>query len=96
MFIVMLTYIAPIEEIDALLPPHREYLKRHYAAGTFLASGPKVPRDGGVILARAGSRAELDAVLAEDPFAEAGVARYEVTEFLPGMTCPELEFLKQS
>jgi uncharacterized protein YciI len=89
-FVVTLTYTAPLERIDELIPEHVAFLEKHYAAGAFLASGRRVPRTGGVILARAESRAELDAILAEDPFAREQVATYEVTEFLPTMTAPEL------
>lgn len=96
MFIVTLTYIRPIEEIDALLPAHLDWLKRGYAAGVLVASGRKVPRDGGVILARAADRGALDALIAEDPFARGGVARYDVTEFTPTMTAPGLEALRET
>lgn len=94
MFIVTMTYTVPLEQIDALLPDHVAWLERNYAAGRFLASGRQVPRVGGVILAQAGSREELLAVLAEDPFQQAGVAELQVTEFLPTMTVPALEPLR--
>ncbi len=90
MFVVTLTYTAPLARIDELVPEHVRWLEVQYAAGAFLASGPQVPRTGGLILARAGDRAALDAILAEDPFARAGVATYQVTEFLPTLTAPEL------
>jgi uncharacterized protein YciI len=93
MFVITLTYAVPIEEIDALMPGHLEWLDRHYAAGTLLASGRRVPRTGGVILARVADRAELDAVIAEDPFAQAGAALYDVVEFTPTRTAPGLERL---
>ena len=90
MFIISLSYTAPLEEVDAHLAAHRDFLATHYASGTFLMSGRKVPRDGGIIVASAPSRAALDAVLATDPFARAGLARYEVTEFVPTMTADAL------
>ncbi|WP_406278809.1 YciI family protein [Embleya sp. NBC_00896] len=93
MFVITLTYAVPVEEIDALMADHLEWLDRHYAAGTLLASGRRVPRTGGVILARAADRAALDAVLAEDPFARAGAAAYDVVEFAPTRTAPGLEGL---
>jgi uncharacterized protein YciI len=93
-FIVTMTYTAPLEQVDALLPDHVAWLERNYAAGRFLASGRQVPRVGGVILARAESREELLAVLAEDPFQKAGVAQLQLAEFLPTMTSPELESLR--
>ena len=82
MFIVSLTYVAPLEEIDAALPEHVTFLENHYATGTFVASGRKVPRTGGIILAEADDEATLRAVLAEDPFARKGLATYDIQEFV--------------
>ena len=93
MFIVSLTYVKPLEVIDSLLEEHVAWLKANYAAGVLLASGRKVPRTGGVILARAESREALDAVLAGDPFYREGAARYDVTEFVASMAAPGLEAL---
>jgi uncharacterized protein YciI len=96
MFIVSLTYIRPLSEVDAVLDAHVSWLKQGYLDGLFLASGRKVPRDGGVIMARASSREALERVLADDPFARAGVARYDVIEFTPSMTAAGLEQLVES
>ncbi|MDH6137452.1 uncharacterized protein YciI [Kitasatospora sp. MAA4] len=93
MFVVTITYTAPLERIDALLPAHVAWLDGQYEAGAFLASGRRVPRVGGVILADAESPAALDAILAGDPFALAGAAEYQVTEFLPTKTAPALAAL---
>lgn len=95
MFIVTLKYLADLERIDKLLPAHREWLDGQYAAGRFVASGPLVPRTGGVILARGGDRSELESVLAADPFGVAGVATYSVTEFKPVKTAPEFAELAE-
>ena len=93
MFLVLLTYTASLEVIDSHLAAHREFLQRHYDAGTLLISGPKEPRDGGVILARAESAEQLQQVLAEDPFHQHGVATYQVLQFTPRMAAPELQHL---
>jgi len=45
--------------IDAEMRAHVAWLRTHYASGTFLASGRKVPRDGGVILAIGHDRAQI-------------------------------------
>jgi uncharacterized protein YciI len=83
--------VKPLSEVDRLIPPHVEYLKKHYAAGEFLFSGRREPRTGGVIVARAGSRAEVEAIIKEDPFLVEGVAEYEIVEFLPSMAAPDLD-----
>jgi uncharacterized protein YciI len=90
MFIVALTYTAPLARIDSFLAAHRAFLDEQYARGLFLMSGRKEPRDGGIIIAHAASRAELESVLRDDPFHQAGVARYEITEFVPTMTAEAL------
>jgi uncharacterized protein YciI len=94
MYIVTLTYLKPVEEIDALMSDHVAWLKRHYETGLFIASGRRVPRTGGVILARSGDRGALDAALAADPFVVHGAARCEVVEFTASMTAPGAEVLK--
>lgn len=91
MYIVHLTYVAPLERVDELKSGHMAWLDEHYATGVFLMSGRREPRTGGVIIAAAVPRAELDAILAGDPFGQAGVAEYEVVEFLPTTTAPGLE-----
>jgi uncharacterized protein YciI len=95
MFIVLLTYVQPLSAVEAHLQEHRAFLDRHYAAGHFVASGARVPRTGGVILARGLTRPELDDVLAEDPFHRAQVAQYEVIEFAPSKAAPGFEGLLQ-
>jgi uncharacterized protein YciI len=95
MFIISLTYIKPLEEVDALLTEHVAYLNEQYALGNFLASGRKVPRTGGVILARGASREEIETIITLDPFYRNEVAAYEITEFSPTMTVDELAFLRE-
>ncbi|XLZ72294.1 YciI family protein [Massilia sp. SR12] len=96
MFIITLTYLKPAEEIDQLLAAHREYLREQYANGMFLMSGRQVPRTGGIILATADSRADIEAVIELDPFNEAGAASYAITEFVPTMAVDSLSAFKQA
>lgn len=85
MFVVSLTYTAELVEVDKHIDDHLAYLDKYYESGHFIASGRKVPRSGGVILAHAPSRQDLDKILSEDPFSKAQVATYDVVEFLPTM-----------
>ena len=93
MFIVSLTYISEMSEVDKYLEAHIEYLNKYYELGIFIASGRKVPRTGGIILAQAESRSELETILNNDPFKINNLANYELTEFVPTKTIPELAFL---
>ena len=92
MFVVSLTYHQPIDVVEALTESHKDWLKKYYAQGVFIASGRKVPRTGGIILAKSIDREALDKILAEDPFN--AVADYSVTEFVPSMAIESVEALK--
>ncbi|WP_236789245.1 YciI family protein [Amycolatopsis sp. GM8] len=95
MYVVLLTYKAPIEEVDYLLPDHTQWLDRHFKAGEFLAAGRQLPRDGGVIIARHMSRAKLDAILCMDPLFAEHLATHQVIQFSPTRTAPELRLLNE-
>ena len=81
MFVVELIYKAALEEIDARMKAHMAFLKKHYASGHFLVSGRKIPREGGIILAVGKSRADIEAIMREDPFCKHGLADFRVIEF---------------
>lgn len=93
MFIVIITYTVSLEEIEIHLENHITYLKEQYKAGNFLASGRRIPRSGGVILAKTAHKSELELILKQDPFKQNDLADYEIIEFSPSMTCKELDFL---
>jgi uncharacterized protein YciI len=76
--------------IDANLEAHRRFLDEGYSAGYLIASGPRVPRTGGILLAQAPNIDELKDYLSRDPFNEAGVAQYEVLEFDPVKSDPRI------
>ena len=90
MFIISLTSPADLAQIEAHLEAHRQFLDRHYQRGTFLFSGRKEPRSGGIIIARAPSREAIEALIKEDPFHRHGLADYAITEFIPTKTAPAL------
>jgi uncharacterized protein YciI len=93
MFVIVLTYLEPLDVVERHLVAHVEYLKKQYEAGVFIASGRRIPRTGGVILARAGNRHALQEILKQDPFCVHGIAEYEIIEFSPSMAAPELSCL---
>lgn len=82
MFLIELTYKVPLDQIDEYLQSHVEFLNAHYSFGKFIASGRKEPRDGGVILATANDRKEVEAIIKQDPFYQHQLADYKITEFI--------------
>jgi uncharacterized protein YciI len=81
MFVIELIYKAGLAEIDAHMKAHMSFLNKYYASGHFLVSGRKIPRDGGIILAVAKDRREIEAIVQEDPFHVHGLAEFRVIEF---------------
>jgi uncharacterized protein YciI len=80
-FVIELVYKVDLAQIDAAMKDHVAWLNQHYAAGTFLISGRKIPRDGGIILATGRSREEIETIVSEDPFVARGLADVRVIEF---------------
>ena len=81
MFVIELIYKSELAEIDRHMPAHMKFLKKYYGSGNFLVSGRKVPRDGGIILADAASREEIERIVSEDPFVKLGLADFRIIEF---------------
>lgn len=81
MFVIEITYIRPLDEVERHIEAHRQFLKQHYDSGVFIMSGVKVPRDGGVIIANGHAKADIEAIMVTDPFAKQKLANYTMTQF---------------
>jgi uncharacterized protein YciI len=93
MFIIDLNYIKALDELDAHMGSHVTFLRKYYKKNVFIASGRKVPRTGGIILAQASSREEVENIMAEDPFIIHHLAEFTTTEFLTSQVHPSLKGL---
>ena len=91
MFIVNLTYIKPLDEVEKFLEKHIDFLNQYYTEGHFIASGRKNPRTGGIILMRAKNKDAVQEIIAYDPFYQNKIAQYDVIEFEASKYCPEFE-----
>ncbi len=95
MFVVSLNYIAPLDKIDACMADHVRFLRKYYAKNIFVASGRKVPRTGGIILALASSKEEIERIMNEDPFCKKKLAEFTITEFQTSQYHSQLKPLLQ-
>src|SRR5262245_11980723 len=91
MFVIELTYTAGLADIDASMAAHVRFLKKYYAAGNFLVSGRKVPRDGGIIMAVGSSREQIEAIAKEDPCYTRGLARFRIIEFRASQRATDIQ-----
>lgn len=91
MFIVNLTYIKPLDELEKFLEKHIDFLNQYYTKGHFIASGRKNPRTGGIILMIAKNKEAVQEIITHDPFYQNEIAQYDVIEFEASKYCPEFE-----
>lgn len=81
LFMLRHRFQKPPGEFEAAYKGHRAFLERNFADGHFIGAGPCVPWDGGIILARAADRAEIENVVGTDPLVGEGITIYEITEW---------------
>lgn len=93
MMLIELTYKADIATIEQHLTAHRSFLDRCYQQGYLLASGPKEPRTGGIIIALISDFRDITAIFAEDPFYIHDLADYKFTTFNPVKSHPAIKDL---
>ncbi len=84
-FVVEATYLVAFDRIKELIPSHAAWLQQGFEKGLFLCSGPQEPPVGGLVIARATSMADLQAMFEREPFNLAKVASYSFKEFQPVM-----------
>jgi uncharacterized protein YciI len=93
MYALISHYKRPLREVEKHVEAHRAWLRKNYAAKTFLISGRQRSGAGGFILAVPIERSQLDAILADDPFRQNDLADYEIVEVGPTMADERLSFL---
>ena len=91
MFVIELIYKADLADIDAHMKAHVAFLEKYYAAGNFLVSGRKIPRDGGIILAVGKDKQQIEAIVKEDPFHKHGLAEFRVIEFRASQRADDIQ-----
>jgi uncharacterized protein YciI len=86
-------HLVPFEQRSPeLIARHRAFLQEGYDRGAFLFSGPTIPPEGGFLVARAESLAQLHEMLAQEPYVQAKVMRFrKITEFDPVQHQPILK-----
>ena len=90
MFIIDLHYLALFDEVSVYMDVHLNHLQKYYDKKVFVVWGPKVPRTGGVILAFANTREEIETIITEDPFYQHKLAAFTITELLTPVHHPDL------
>jgi uncharacterized protein YciI len=94
MFIILLTYKKPLDQVDRHLGDHKAWVRQGFEEGVFILAGAQRPRTGGVLLATGNDRPAIQARVDRDPFLLAGVATVEIIEIAPSTLDARLDWLK--
>lgn len=93
MFIVLLKFSANRNQAGQFMAGHKDWIQRGFDEGVFLLSGSLLPGVGGVVLAHATTREQLQQRVSEDPFVAADVVNAEIIETAPSRAAAALSFL---
>lgn len=81
MYLLIVSYTKPVEEVAPSVPSHGEWVKKYFNEGIFLIAGPKKNKFGGAILVKSIDRAQLNKIISEDSFITNDVAEYQIIDF---------------
>jgi uncharacterized protein YciI len=93
MFLINMTFVKELSEVDLFTDSHREYMAKQYETGNMLFGGRKVPREGGIIVSKHNTLDDLMQVMENDPFIINKVATFDILEFEPVMRAEQLKGL---
>lgn len=83
MFLILIDVNDKQGKITQYINAHNTFLDKYYKNNIFIVSGPRIPFDGGLILANVESKLLLETIMKEDPFYENGIANFRIIEFTP-------------
>jgi len=83
MYLMISTYLRPLDEVDTVRPAHFEFIAALEARGLVLGAGRRQPPVGAIVLLDVETEEEAVAIFAADPYIIAGVADYEPTQWTP-------------
>ncbi len=84
------TYLSPPDVVNQTRPAHLEWLKGEVAAGRIVLAGRLEDESGAILITGDISADEAQAIVADDPYTAAEVARYELTSFNGAFRAPGL------
>ncbi|MGB3485821.1 MAG: YciI family protein [Mycobacterium sp.] len=79
--VLTLTYVKPLEAVDAVRPAHIEWINKEIADGRLLLAGRQESQQGGVLITGDISVEAAEELIAADPYSLAGLVNYERVSF---------------
>ena len=83
MYLMISTYLVPLDDIAKVRDEHLAFLEGLFAKGTLVAAGRQDPPVGGMVLLDVADEAAAREVMTRDPYVLAGIAEYEARGWAP-------------
>ena len=83
MYLMISTYLAPLDEVDEAREDHMAFIAGLEERGLVVSAGRQDPAVGGVILFDVDSEREAQELIAQDPYVVRGLAEYKATGWKP-------------
>ena len=83
MYLMISTYLAPLDKVDEVRDAHLGFVGELERAGVLVSAGRQDPPVGGILLLDVDTEAEARALLADDPYVRQGLAEYAATGWQP-------------
>ena len=83
MYLMVSTYLAPLDEVDRAREEHLRFIDGLEERKLVVSAGRQNPPVGGVVLLAVGTETEASALMADDPYVRRGLARYEAIGWQP-------------
>jgi uncharacterized protein YciI len=78
-YLMISTYLKPLAEVDAAREDHLNFVADLEKRGFSVTAGRQDPPLGGIILLDVDTEAEAQALIADDPYVQRGLAAYTAT-----------------
>jgi uncharacterized protein YciI len=88
--VLTLDYLQPLDVIERVRPAHLAWLEDQVAAGHVVLAGRREPPTGAVIITGDIAAEQAEALIASDPYQQAGLVRYERVGFNGAFRAPSL------
>ena len=83
MYLMISTYLVPLDEVAKARDEHLAFLEGLFAQGTLVAAGRQNPPVGGMVLLDVADEAAAREVMTRDPYVLGGIAEYEARGWAP-------------
>ncbi|GGQ46365.1 YciI family protein [Couchioplanes azureus] len=83
MYLMISTYLAPLDEVDRARDDHLAFLAGLEGRGLAVSAGRRNPPVGGIVLLAVDTEAEARELMADDPYVQRGLAEYAAEGWTP-------------